>query len=220
MAMSDDRDLSALYQSADKPQPPAKLDKAVRAAAHKAVKRKRSHAPQWLGGIAASLFAALLITQMMPVVEQEAVSTQPGNLPRPAADSVEPGMELREAAPAAEAPAPAPLESKPDRARTGNQFVQEKLEVKQSQVRKKAVAGDEVDALSSPGMMLEDAAGLAVEPKATPTARDTALQTIIDLLDAGKTREAKQQLADFRKRYPEAEVPDSITRRLESSDTE
>ena len=34
------------------------------------------------------------------------------------------------------------------------------------------------------------------------------------------TPEQKQQLADFRKRYPEAEVPDSITRRLESSDTE
>lgn len=218
--MSDDRDLSALYQSADKPQPPDALDKAVRAAAHKAVKPKRSHAPQWLGGIAASLIAALLITQMMPVVEQEAVSPLPDNLPRPAADSAAPRMELREAAPAATAPAPAPLESKPDRARTGNQFMREKLEVKPSQAPKKAVARDEADALSSPGIMAEDAAGVAVELTASPTPPDAALKAIIDLLDAGKTREAKQQLAAFRTRYPEAEVPDSITRRLESPDTD
>ena len=219
--MSDDRDLSALYQSADKPQPPAALDETVRAAAHQAVKPKRSHAPQWLGGIAASLIAALLITQLMPTVEQEAdISIRQRDMRLPATDAVEPGLELREAAPAAAAPKSAPLESKPDRARTGNLIMLEKSELKRSQPPEKAAVRDEADAILSSEPMEEEARGALSTPVVIPTSAETELKNIIDLLDAGRLREAAQRLDDFRKRYPEVEIPETLTRRLEPSDTD
>jgi len=217
--MSDDQDLSALYQSADKPQPPAALDETVRAAAHQAVKPKRSHTPQWLGGIAASLIAALLITQLMLTVEQEAdISIRQHDMRLPATDAVEPGLELREAAPAAAAPKSAPLESKPDRARTGDQIMLEKSELKRSRPSKKAAAQDEADAILSSEPVEEEVRGALSIPVVVPTSAETELQNIIDLLDAGRLREAEQRLDDFRQRYPEVEIPETLTRRLEPSD--
>lgn len=204
--MSDDRDLSALYQSADKPQPPAMLDKSIRAAARKALRPKRSSAPQWLGGIAASLIAALLITQMMPTVEQEAeILTVPDNIAHPAADLAAPGPELREAAPAVTAPDSAPQKSIPERARTGNQ---------QTQVRKKSSARDEADAVLSSEPLEKEVPGALSTPLSTSTQPGTELQAIADLLDAGKMHEARQRLDDFRKRYPGVDIPETITRRL------
>ena len=219
--MSDDRDLSALYQSADKPQPPAALDETVRAAAHQAVKPKRSHAPQWLGGIAASLIAALLITQLLPTVEQEAdVSTRQHDMHLPANDGIEAAQESREAAPAAAAPQSAPLESKPDRARIDNLIILEKSELKRSQQPEKAVARDEADAILSPEPVEEEVRGALSTPVVIDTTAETELQGIIDLLDTGRLREAQQRLDDFRKRYPEVEIPETVTRRLKPSDAD
>jgi hypothetical protein len=219
--MSEDRDLSALYRSADKPQPPAALDAIIRDAAHKAVKPKRSHAPQWLGGIAASLIAALLLTQLLPTLEQEAdTSTLPRNIPHPAEDFAAPDLELREAAPATVAPKPAPTESKTDRARTGNLIMQEKSGLKQSQAHKKATARDEADAIQSSETMEEADHGGLSTPAVVPASLQTELQAIADLLDAGRIREARQQLDHFLKRYPESEIPESLSRRLDSLDTE
>jgi len=204
--MSDDQDLSALYQSADKPQPPAVLDESIRAAARKALRPKRSYAPQWLGGIAASLIAALLITQMMPTVQQETeILTMPDNIAHPAADLAAPGPELREAAPAAAASDSAPQKSMPEPARTGNQ---------QTQVRKKSSALDEADAVLSSEPREKEVPGVLSPPLATSTQPGTELQAIADLLDAGKMHEARQRLDDFRKRYPGVDVPETITRRL------
>ena len=204
--MSDDQDLSALYQSADKPQPPAVLDESIRAAARKALRPKRSYAPQWLGGIAASLIAALLITQMMPTVQQETeILTMPDNIAHPAADLAAPGPELSEAAPAAAASDSAPQKSMPEPARTGNQ---------QTQVRKKSSALDEADAVLSSEPREKEVPGVLSPPLATSTQPGTELQAIADLLDAGKMHEARQRLDDFRKRYPGVDVPETITRRL------
>ena len=219
--MSDDRDLSALYQSADKPQPPAALDETIRAAAHQAVKPKRLHAPQWLGGIAASLIAVLLITQLLPTVEQEAdVSTRQHDMHLPATDGIEAAQESREAAPAAAAPQSAPLESKPDRARIDNLIILEKSELKRSQPPEKAVARDEADAILSPEPVEEEVRGALSTPVVIPTTAETELQSIIDLLDTGRLREAQQRLDDFRKRYPEVEIPETVTRRLKPSDAD
>jgi hypothetical protein len=185
--MSDDRELSALYHSADKPQPSATLDVTVRSAAHKAVKPKRSHAPQWLGGIAASLFAALLLTQLLPTVEQEAgISPGLDDAPRPAMDAIAPSRRgLSEDALAPATPLPAQKKAETERARVRKQVTQEQAEMKRAPAREEAFP-------------------------------EAELQTIIDLLDAGKTREAKQHLDDFRKRYPGVEIPEALTRRLES----
>jgi len=213
--MSDDRELSDLYRSADQPQPPAALDETIRGVAHRAVKRKRSHAPQWLGGIAASFIAALLITQLLPTAQQEA-DIAPGlhDAPRPATQAIAPGrIRTEDAAAPATTPA-AQKKSTAERARAGNQVMQEKAELKQDQESDRAFPLDEYDAVLSAEPVEQEIRALAI-PKAAPVPPETVLQTIIDLLDAGKTVEARQQLDDFRIRYPGVEIPASITRRLE-----
>ena len=215
--MSDDRELSALYHSADKPQPPAVLDETVRSAAHKAVKPKRSHAPQWLGGIAASLFAALLLTQLLPTVEQEAgISPGLDDAPRPAMDAIAPSRRgLSDDALAPATPLPAQKKAATERARVRKQVTQEQVGMKPAPVSKKAFARDEADSALSAEPMAEEVRAPAI-PQAVPASPAAELQTIIDLLDTGKTREAKQHLDDFRKRYPGFEIPEALTRRLES----
>ena len=214
--MSDDRELSALYHSADKPQPPAVLDETVRSAAHQAVKPKRSHAPQWLGGIAASLIAALLITQLLPTVEQEAgVSPELDDAPLPAVDAVAPGRRvLSEDALAPTAPRPARKKAEAERARVGKQVTQEQAEMKRAPAGDKAFTMDEYDSAVPAESVTEEIRTPAL-PQAAPMSPETELQTIIDLLDAGKTRAARQHLDDFRKRHPEVEIPEAVTRRLE-----
>ncbi len=61
----------------------------------------------------------------------------------------------------------------------------------------------------------QEKAGIKRAPARDEALPEVELQTIIDLLDAGKTREAKQHLDDFRKRYPGVEIPEALTRRLE-----
>lgn len=183
--MSDDRGLSDLYHSADKVQPPTALDDAIRSAAKKAIKPKRSHTPQWLGGIAASLITALLLTQLMPNLEKEtSLSQEMRDAPYPAAERVAPGRVLSEDALMAPS-TPMAVEEKAE---------SEPALMRKQAAPKKALTLDEADA-----------------------AIPAELQSIIDLLDAGKMREAEQLLDAFRKRYPETEIPEDITRRLKQS---
>jgi hypothetical protein len=217
--MSDDRELSALYRSADKPQPSAALDETIRSAAQKAAKPKRSHVPQWLGGIAASIVAALLITQLMPTAEQDAgVSPRLHDAPRPAADAAAPSRVLTEDALPPSAPLTVQKKAAAERARVGKQLEQEKVEMKREQAHDKGFRMDEYDSVLSAEPVAEESRAPAAA-QAIPTSPEAELQTIIDLLDAGKTREAEQRLDDFRKRYPGIEIPETITRRLEPLNT-
>jgi len=171
--MSDDRELSALYQSAEKPQTSAALDKTIRAAARREAKPGRSHASQWFGGIAASLFAALLVTQLIPIEEPatpKAKRVAPQKLEAELARSIKPAMRLK------------------------------------SSTLDEADSAPPTRAVPIPEMM---------QLMSVPPQPD--LQTIIDLLDAGKTREAEEQLALFRKRYPEATIPEEILTRLDKA---
>lgn len=183
--MSDDRELSSLYHSADKPQPPAALDDTIRSAAHKAVKPKRSHAPQWLGGIAASLITALLVTQLLPTMEQEA-SLTPESLKVPG--------------PPAESAAPGRMRTKDALSPMMPMATEEKFEAERAPVKKQ---------LTQEGAYTLDEADTAIPGE---------LQAIIDLLDAGKTHEAGQRLKEFRERYPDTDLPETLTRRLEQLD--
>ena len=192
--MSDDRELSALYHSADKPQPPTALDETIRSAAHQAIKPKHSHAPQWLGGIAASLIAVLLITQLLPTMEQEA-NIAPGldNAPR---------LDMYEEALVPAAPPSVKKKAEAERARISKQ-----------QAPERGLAQDEADAALSSEPMAEEIRVL-IAPQTTSTSPEMELKIITDLLDAEKIHEAKQRLDDFRKRYPDATIPDTITQRI------
>ena len=66
-----DPDLSRLYQSGERPQPPANLDAAIKSAARTNPAPRRSHVVPWLGALAASLFAAVLVVQLYPVAVHE-----------------------------------------------------------------------------------------------------------------------------------------------------
>lgn len=96
----------------------------------------------------------------------------------------------------------------------------EKSELKRSHPPEKAAARDEADAILSSEPVEEEVRGALSTPVVVPTSAETELQNIIDLLDAGRLREAEQRLDDFRQRYPEVEIPETLTRRLEPSDTD
>ena len=102
----------------------------------------------------------------------------------------------------------------------GNQVMQEKIELQQSPARKKSTARDEADAVLSSEPLDEEVRGALSTPVVVPASPETELQAIIDLLDAGKLPEAEQRLDGFRIRYPEFEIPDTLTRRLEPSATD
>lgn len=184
--MSEDRELSTLYQSAEKPQPSAALDEAIRAAARRETKPERSHAPHWFGGIAASLFAALLVTQLIPVDEQQdAFLLKQTNTPAaPKAKRVVPG--------------------KPELARS----VKPAMRAKSATLEKEEKEAD--SAPSAGAVQMPEVMQLMAIPPLHPE-----LRTIIDLLDAGKTVEAREKLELFRKRYPEERIPDGILKRFE-----
>jgi hypothetical protein len=122
---------------------------------------------------------------------------------------------LSEDALAPTAPLPAQKKTETERARVRKQVAQEKAGIKRAPARDKAFTMGESDSAVPAESVMEELRAPAI-PQAIPTSPEAELQTIIDLLDAGKTREARQHLDDFRKRYPGVEIPEALTRRLKS----
>ncbi|VAW72799.1 hypothetical protein MNBD_GAMMA15-741 [hydrothermal vent metagenome] len=220
--MSEDRELSALYQSAEKPQPSTALDETIRSAAQREAKPERSHAPQWFGGIAASLFAALLVTQLIPIQEQEdAFLGKQANSPAAPTDNV--GLiesqeaEIPQAAAITETAATARAQKETKTVAKTKRVTPQKSESELARSIKPAMrsrsttlekdeadAGSLADDVQMPGMM---------QFMNIPTLHPE-LQTITDLLDAGKILEAREKLELFKKRHPEERIPDGILKKF------
>ena len=195
--MSDDRELSDLYQSADKPQPSAALDAVVKAAARQPLKSRRSYALQWIGGVAATVFAALIVVQMLPIVEQQAgydsmMNDAPAETPA-RAEEVQINKPARRESPAA-------VQSLAPR---------KKLESKQLHIQPKSLAAE--DDLSR--QTAEN--GMQKQRAASPATAESEMQAISTLLDDGKTGEAVSRLRNFRQRYPDFKIPEALLKRLE-----
>ncbi len=222
--LDDRRDpaLSALYRQAPQAQPPAALDNRILNAARNAARTPvRQMRPRWLaaaGGIAASLFVAVLVVQLLPHSTQD--------LPTVAAPKkqIEPPVsrqpdrneqELDSAAPMADAIAPAaPAPERKAR-------VLESLGMAKDEIRSSAPVVERMGKRmerSRQGMPADEPAGSATESAAVasalaPADTDTRLdqpddarnvfREIARLWQDGDTAAALERYRDFRQRYPE-----------------
>jgi hypothetical protein len=219
MAMSDDsnitdinghedRALSGLYRSAERPQPPASLDATIKSAARAGPRRRRVHALQWLGGLAASLLAAVLLMQLYPRAIQEpelAGGAREAPMREPTAQPLEERKARRSVIPEDVSPLaprmPAPAASlRSEGARDAES---------------KADRGS-AEPEASPDRKRELPATKPEEPRGNP---DADLQTITGLLDSGDMPRARQRLAEFRARYPGFEIPETVLRRFREAES-
>ena len=206
--MTDERDpkLQSAYRALGAEEPPRALDEAILAAARRRPSRWRVPL-----SIAAVLVLAVGVTLRMlpqrPDAESVALAPQVIQTPRPAAPA--PAAETAKsaaAAPARElARAAAPAASASDTAKAAAPApVQEgaRPAARAAAAADAAVAG----AAAAPRMRAESAAKLSSAPL-TP---EVWLARIAELRKEGRTREADESLAEFRKRYPDYKIPETL----------
>jgi len=175
-----DERVSAGYRALGSEEPPRALDDAILAAARRSPTRWRIPL-----AVAAVLVLAVGVTLRMlpqrPEAESVALAPQVIQTPRPAAP-----------VPAAETAKPAAPAASRELARAAAPA---------------APAADSAVARAAPEprMRAEGAAKLSVAPL-TPEAW---LARIAELRKQGRTREADESLAEFRKRYPDYKIPES-----------
>ena len=188
-----DPELSRLYQSGERPQPPANLDAAIKSAARTNPAPRRSHVVPWLGALAASLFAAVLVVQLYPVaVHEPELSSE--RLDAPMKERAIQSLEERNSQPMA---SPALQDS-----------IRQLAPQPASPLRSHRARSAESDTEASAGM-----APPAAKQAPATVSPESELQAIVQLLDAGDHARARQRLAEFRERYPGFEVPRGIARR-------
>jgi hypothetical protein len=197
MSEHDDR-VSRRYRELPREEPPASIDAAIRARAHRAASPPRS---RWVGAvsIAAVLVLALGITLRMQHEAPGIETTEPAKIaPReesapapPAPASAPPPREATQAAPA-NIPKPAP--SRPAEER-----------------RAKPAAPVEQRNLSAPSAQKRSA---AAQELATDGERDAQLERIAALREGGRAAEADEALARFRERFPDYRIPDALWQRV------
>jgi len=201
-----DEKVSAGYRALGSDEPPRALDEAILAAARRRPSRWRVPL-----SIAAVLVLAVGVTLRMlpqrPDAESVALAPQVMPTPRPAA----PAPAAEAAKPVAPAPsrelarAAAPAASASDTAKAAAPApVQEgaRPAARAAAAADAAVAG----AAAEPRMRAESAAKLSSAPL-TP---EVWLARIAELRKEGRTREADESLAEFRKRYPDYKIPESL----------
>ena len=228
----DDPELEALYQQAEKPVPPAHLDAVIKQAAREEHLPHKTKLTPWFAGIAVSVLAGVLFIQLYPT-----------SLPQQPASYLEKESRYETTAPVQtmsresdalqDMPARAPEAARQNQLKPG-----QLLERKRSQAS--FSAGDsamplqleERAVVSSPALKtLQDTGGVsmdadlasevrAIAPSAEKSVADAEpqalLKHILELLDQGKTEDAKQAYAEFNKQYPDFKLEADIAHRLES----
>ena len=190
-----DKKVKEAYGALGGEEPPRALDEEILAASRRT--RSRWRVPL---SIAAVLVLAVGVTLRMlpqrPEAESVALAPQVIQTPRPAASApaqVQPKPAARAEAAADVAAARAPqVAAAPAAAETP--FVQERAK---SEVRADAAAP------ATAGALLSKRAESALTPEAW-------LARIAELRKQGRTREAEESLADFRKRHPDYKIPESL----------
>lgn len=197
-----DEKLSRRYRELPRDEPPNSIDAAIRAQAHRAV--RRAH-PRWMGAvsIAAVLVLALGITLRMQHDEpgMETAPTPAAAPPRidPAPATAPPRIEpaapaSREIVPRA-APTPRPASVPPpdaQRSREDSRAERSNLATP-ARVAAPAMQKRAADAMSAPEAQLEQIAALR---------------------EAGRAAEADEALARFRERFPDYRIPDALWQRV------
>jgi hypothetical protein len=197
-----DEKVSAGYRALGCEEPPRALDDAI-------LERARHRPSRWRVplSVAAVLVLAVGVTLRMlpqqPQAESLALAPQVLEAPRPAAPAPRP-----KAAEAPQPAAPAPAQKASEAPRPAAP-VQESKEP----VAPAAGAADAVGAVASaPGLAAEsrlrkESSAKLAQAELTPEAW---LTRIAELRKQGRTREADESLAEFKKRYPDYRIPEPL----------
>ena len=181
-----DAGLAALYRAAAREEPPPVIDDAVRAAARRAVASRPRIAGLPLSRswrVPLSIAAVMLLSvSLVTVMREEAPESDSVGLKTPA-QTRSSGISLRD-----------------DRVSPGPAL--------EAGARKDMAAAEVVTSTPVPATVPALAAG-AIQPRAE-LPPDQWLERIEELRRQGKLEEAKTSLAEFRKRYPDYELPVSL----------
>ncbi len=236
----DDPQLEALYQQADKPVPPAHLDATIKQAAREPQSPRRSRLTPWFAGVAVSLLVGVLFIRLYPTeltprpasyLEEEIRSEH-----APASQSV-----AREPVPHApsvsdalrDVPAKAPEAARLNQVKQSSQLREfkraapgsspgEAAPVSPEREKSEATVSPALDAAGRSAANVEEAdMALDMQTPAEPAGQkaeleaQASLEHIIELLDQGKTEDAKKAYAAFRQQYPDYKFEPAINDRLE-----
>ena len=238
--MTDERDprVSERYRQLPGEEPPRKLDQAVLAAAHRAA--DKPHAPlvvpagrhRWYYSLAAAAILVLADAVTVQVERQQpdpelAVPTSPVQAPSPAAQPEKPKPPPQPAAsskpqprvlqeraraytpdPPARAPAAAPeMQPRPEPAPSAGAMADS------AQLRKERAAGDVAASRAAPSPRAS--ATISAQSSMAVMSPERELERIAELRSQGRHDEADKALAEFRKRYPDYQIPQAMREKVE-----
>ena len=187
-----DPQLSALYRRTRRPEPPPELDLAIRQAAHTQARHRRRRWLVPLSSAAAILLGATLTLQVIDLEKPLEQDIAPASLPvMEAADTDAPAapaesLRMQKSVPTARFQSAAPS-SAPMPAPTKEQE-------------------EHLDAVE----MKKELTALPLKPEAP----ETWLSRIRSLAAEGNREEAKKQLTEFRRRYPQFPLPAEMQKLL------
>lgn len=227
------------YRALGSEEPPRALDEAILAAARRRPARWR--VPLSIAAVLV-LAVGVTLRMLPPQREAESVALAPQVLetPRPAAPPAEPLGKLERSAPPAAARARAAPESArvaveearatPEEARAPRQEARSAADVATQAGVAAATTGPRGASEGAAASAREEAVrfsaedarpdaaaapaprALAAAKLAAPATPEAWLERIAELKKQGRTREAEESLAEFRKRYPGYKVPDALLR--------
>ena len=192
-----DEKVAAGYRALRSEEPPRALDEAILTAA-----RKRPS--QWRVplSIAAVLVLAVGVTLRMlpqrPEAESVALAPQVMQTPRPAASAPAPARELARPAAGAEAAAEVAAADALAESRM-------RSDIAAKPTSRASAAPAPAPAAAGVGAETNVPAGKMAKAELSPQAW---LERIAELRKQGRTREAEESLAEFRKRYPDYRIPE------------
>jgi hypothetical protein len=203
MAETDrDEKLAQAYRALGAEEPPRALDEAILAAARRRPVRWRVPL-----SLAAVLVLAVGVTLRMlphrPDAESVALAPQVMEAPRPATPGQKAAADANGARGAGLAPAP--------------EASREVATVRESARRDEAARQERAPAAAAPAAAVAGAAApepraLASAKRAAPATPEAWLERIAELKKQGRSREAEESLAEFKKRYPGYKIPEALTR--------
>lgn len=218
--MADERDprVTRRYRELGAEEPPPALDEAILAASRQALAPRR----RWYLPLAAAAVALLAVGVALQVERQQAdpeAVTAPA-MPQPSTDEVPaakpgastpaaPKVRKREAAPSASP------EIKPERQEAARESVQENAPGGLSGRRADESRSRESAPAAAPIPQTAPASGPAPPAAALAERPERWLERIAELRMQGRHDDADKALAEFRKRYPEYRIPESMLEKVE-----
>jgi hypothetical protein len=229
MAVTDiDPKLSRLYRETSTEGPPPALDAAILAAARQHLaKPKLRERPWWSRWMMpASLMATVVMgVSLTLLITQEHPETLEGDTVRqssapPSAAKSSPTQALSTSAEAKREPGPAALPAPPVQSRivtpSAADAIQSEQRAKETVSGVMREANDSSNAAAGSAAFAPSAPSAAkaapMRSQALPRSPEAWLDDIRRLIREGRAKEAVEQLAEFRKAYPEVTIPEDLGR--------